>query len=595
MPNNLELLYHINIEPELAIVMHCSTTTYLSVPILESLAHSSSSSSSASSRSSFSLFDTDPQRSDTQTDVSPPQSPDVSVWLPLKSLPDRVSRLALDTTPKQRMFRQGNEWLNTTDDIGYESEHENCISTAWRDRLKVLTRKRGVPSVYQGVDMTSSTSEDDVCDFPARDTESGIFSPAIHCCSFGSRTIGHSSAFPSPTLRKEVIGLGLDLGLHALFGGAISVDHSLGSTSTTRSACPPKPRLLPVLDAASPSPIVFLPSPVVVLGLDASDRMLTTSAISPTPLPNELTPQLPPSPAGLAVENIQELNSVNPVKEVNSSISEFSREVPTGNCTINQQNTPESASGNTSANGSQKIGQTSGLVINSGVGGPLSQAVAFASIPFYSAQPRPKKSATGLGLGRPAGLGQRPQVESASQLENLSRSNCVAGKDTIRGNSNFASPPSPCSPSRQRITAGAKRLFKPLLNRRLYAIPEVVSPPCISPTGMSAGRIPCAIKFCSEKREERTRTFIKRKGWTNMTSRPFSSDASVRAHLPPSGSRPAIRLSRSGSLESPKSRLKHESSRRFPVLIRPDVSQKFNFVKRGQSGVNPWSGLRSLF
>jgi hypothetical protein len=145
--------------------MDCST--YLSVPTLESLAHSSSSSSSTSSRSSFSLFDADPQGSDSQTDVSPHQSPEV---LPLKFLPDHVSRLGLDATPKQRLFIRGNGWLNKSDDMGYDSEHESCIGTGRKDRLKVLTRKRGVLSRYQDVEVTSSTSDvHDACELPIRD------------------------------------------------------------------------------------------------------------------------------------------------------------------------------------------------------------------------------------------------------------------------------------------------------------------------------------------------------------------------------------------------------------------------------------------
>ena len=137
---------------------------YLSVPTLESLALSSSSSSSSSpSRSSWSLFDTDPHTSDLQTDASPPQTPekafvgDGTMARHLKFLPDCDSRFGLDATPKQQLFMQRSDWP-IKEDMGYDSERKSCISSARKERAKVLTRKRGVPSRYQSLEVTRSYS-----------------------------------------------------------------------------------------------------------------------------------------------------------------------------------------------------------------------------------------------------------------------------------------------------------------------------------------------------------------------------------------------------------------------------------------------------
>jgi hypothetical protein len=426
------------------------------------------------------------------------------------------------------------------------------------------------------------------------------------------------SAFSPPRLRNEVIGLGLDLGSYRLSGGSISVDHSLESVSRNQLACPPKPCLVPILDAAPPSPIVSLPSPVIALGLGTSQRMPTKPAIWPTPFLQQLTLHWP-SPSNFAVVDIQEqkpslTSSAFDLPETIDNEIELTspdRFSITDDCMINQQHTLDSASGNTggpligselgislplpelrtSDHGAHKIEQTSLPIIHPGPGGPLSQAIAFASIPFYSAQPCPKKSATGLGLGRPASLGRRPR---ASQLASISRlSFCVTEKGTPRCNSNTSSPCSPFSPSRRRIIAGARRLLKPpnFINRRLYAIPEVVSPTCASPIGMSAGRI----NLLFETREKQPRISKKRTDSTCMTSHRFTSDDGITAHLPQFDVRPGKRLSRSGSPKSPKSLLNHDSTRKSPVLIRLDVPQKLNFMKRRQSGANAWSGLRSLF
>lgn len=164
------------------VFMHHST--YLPLPTLESLAHSGSS-SSASSRSSISLFNVDPQPSDSQTDASPLQTPEeafpgdlsVSMAPHLKFLlPDHLSRLGLKTTPKQRLFMQRSNWSNKKDDMGYDSERESCISTARRDRAKVFTRKRGVPSRCQGLEVTRPSSEaKDTCEPEA---------PPQHVCLF---------------------------------------------------------------------------------------------------------------------------------------------------------------------------------------------------------------------------------------------------------------------------------------------------------------------------------------------------------------------------------------------------------------------------
>ena len=393
-------------------------------------------------------------------------------------------------------------------------------------------------------------------------TANDIFSPGACGSSVG--------AFQLPSSRKEVIGLGLGLGRHGLFRGTISIDNSMETTPAAHQlACPLKPRLMPVLDATSPSPITSLPSPVMVLGVGTAHRVLTTILDFPV-LPD-----------------------------------------PTDNFTINQKEALQSASGNTdsplagvglgicqyipelqiSDSGIQKTEGTFSPVINLGPGGPLSQAIAFASIPFFSAQPRRKKSAEGLGMGRPAALGRRPQMEPTSRLGYFPRlPSCAKGRPTSRCIPITASPSSPsflCSPSRRRIVAGARRLLKPhnFLKRCLYAIPEAASPTFCSPIGMTPGRSPRAMKLETEEQVPK-----KQDGSTYMTSHPLPSQASITGRLSLSGARPSPGMSRF----SPKSP-NHETSRRSPIIIRLEVPQKLVFSKRRHPEAKARSGLCGLF
>ena len=397
----------------------------------------------------------------------------------------------------------------------------------------------------------------------------------------------------------------------------------MSGTQTRHSHCPLKPHLLPILDAASPSPICSLPSPVLALGLDASDRIITDPSIWPVPSSQEMPA---PSPLNLATVYNQERKTslvsldLHQINSINNGIEPvilgpLPKKVSADDCTVSQRNyNPDLVSGNTSgrlvgldlglslselqtSNETQKIEQTStGALpaIFSSSGSPLSQAIVFASIPFCSAQPRPKKSAIGLGLGRPAGLGHRTQVKHASQSASFSY--LPAGKGVPRGDPNI--PSSPCSPSRRGIVAGARRLFKPhgFPKRRLYAIPEVVSPTFLSPIGRSG-----ATKLVfAEVREGHPRVSLNRQSSIPMASgikSPSSScGISIPARLPPTETPPKTRpCSNSPRYRSPKSPYSNDSMRRSPILIRLHVPQKLNFMKRRQSGATTWNGLCSLF
>jgi hypothetical protein len=105
-----------------------------------------------------------------------------------------------------------------------------------------------------------------------------------------------------------------------------------------------------------------------------------------------------------------------------------------------------------------EIGQPFLPTFNLGPGGPLSQAIAFASIPCYSVQPCPKKSITGLGLGHPVSLGWHPQVGCASQSATFTHP-CVTERGVPCCSPNN-SPSSPSSPS-QRMIVGARCLLRP--------------------------------------------------------------------------------------------------------------------------------------
>jgi len=134
------------------------------------LAHSSSS-YSASSASSFSLFDTDSQSFDSDTDSSPlspendfPGHHPISVTKPFKFL--HADRSGSGATPKQQPYKAGNDSLNNDDDMNYDSGREGCASTR-RNLFRVLKKRRGVPSRFQGVGLGSPAYEDnDTCKWP---------------------------------------------------------------------------------------------------------------------------------------------------------------------------------------------------------------------------------------------------------------------------------------------------------------------------------------------------------------------------------------------------------------------------------------------
>jgi hypothetical protein len=105
-----------------------------------------------------------------------------------------------------------------------------------------------------------------------------------------------------------------------------------------------------------------------------------------------------------------------------------------------------------------EIGQPFLPIFNSSPGGPLCQAIAFASIPCYSVQPCPKKSITGLGLGCPVSLGWHQQVGCASQSATFTHP-CVTEGGAPHCSPNN-SPSSPSSPS-QRMIVGVSCLLRP--------------------------------------------------------------------------------------------------------------------------------------
>lgn len=132
---------------DLELASNMLSSNFLSVPVLESRATSSSSSSSSSS-----MFGTDLQMSDSQTDYSPPHSPkkDASRFIEpfVKSFLEHATHLDRDlATPKQSpRLLDRSDWLGESDDVGYDSEHENLSSDSPTKHLpRLLTRKR-VPS-----------------------------------------------------------------------------------------------------------------------------------------------------------------------------------------------------------------------------------------------------------------------------------------------------------------------------------------------------------------------------------------------------------------------------------------------------------------
>jgi hypothetical protein len=168
--------------------MHCST--YLSLPTLESLAHSSTSTSSTGS--SCSLFDTDSQTSESQSDPSPPRSlqkgsrsqGSTFITPPLKFLPDHACRLRLNAKSKQRLRKRTSDRLSSNDDVGYDSDRESYGSTASKNWDKVLIRRRGAPR-YQSVDSTSPTFEGKDPTVPGVSLCNSYLPPFSHHKSFG--------------------------------------------------------------------------------------------------------------------------------------------------------------------------------------------------------------------------------------------------------------------------------------------------------------------------------------------------------------------------------------------------------------------------
>jgi hypothetical protein len=219
-----------------------------------------------------------------------------------------------------------------------------------------------------------------------------------------------------------------------------------------------------------------------------------------------------------------------------------------------------------------ELGQISLSMADLGSSRSLSQAIAFASIPFYSIQTRRKKSATGLGLGRPAGLDKfRDAIRSRTCATGTGSPHSSLPKVTSE------SPLSPCSPTRRMIVAGAKRLLKPhaFIKRRLYAIPEVVSPTSLSPARLSLGSFSDARNTHVETQDARCSASTERRCCTDMT-----------LHLG------TTKVTQSGVVRSGCGSLSPSRSFLSPVLIHLGEPQKLNLVKR-RSGGN--GGFCSLF
>ena len=404
----------------------------------------------------------------------------------------------------------------------------------------------------------------------------------------GSRTI--DSAFQLPSGRGEVTGLGLELGSYGLTGGTISVDHSSESTSATRLTCPPKPLLVPITDAASPSPIHSLPSPVIMFGPGVLQRMPTMPGVWSTSSLNE-----PCSPSNSALANMRgnfHTSTITdlPVNSVEPIVEPISVKLSASNCMIGQkplESTGESLAGlgpsllpegQSPDNSTQKLGQISLSTADLGPSRSLSQAIAFASIPFYATRPRRKKSATGLGLGRPAGLNQRPQVGGATRSPSSQIMACATGTGTPRSSlSKVASlfgPCSPSSPTRRRIVARAKRLLKPhnFIKRRLYAIPEVVSPTSLSSIGLTRN---------SHVETRDVRSTEQSSIYTTPHSCTATITSSPQPGMPSGVVRPGC-----GSPSPSTSFLS-------PILIYLGKPHKLNLLR--QSGGNTRDGFSSLF
>lgn len=140
------------------------SSTFLSVPVLESLALSSSSSSSASS-----MFGTDLGTSDSQTDFSPPHSPpkyplgvENTRVLSSKFLLDNPTHLDFDSALNKTPRALEKARLDINDDAGYDSERESYSNSSIRTRPRVLTRKKTLSTYYLGLGLVNGPVNNDI-------------------------------------------------------------------------------------------------------------------------------------------------------------------------------------------------------------------------------------------------------------------------------------------------------------------------------------------------------------------------------------------------------------------------------------------------
>ncbi|RDB26360.1 hypothetical protein Hypma_006320 [Hypsizygus marmoreus] len=247
------------------------STSYLCIPVLESLALSSSSSSSSSFLST-----------DLQSDCSPPHSPiqDVQIFDP--TYQDTEGKLQArmlsfidvdpDATPKLPPPKQDHGWFKfgSDDDNGYESECEGYTNLAVGPRTRLRTRKRGSTLRQTGLGLIAPSSLD------------GRFNFADHveeALPVRSSTIIHAS--PRGLLHSP--------------DGEARIDQLVPTQASFHP--PPKPQILPVSDASSPSPIFPLPELLLRPGLHRLSGLPRKPRLQALMLPDQISPMddLPPA------------------------------------------------------------------------------------------------------------------------------------------------------------------------------------------------------------------------------------------------------------------------------------------------------------
>ncbi|KAF9457865.1 hypothetical protein BDZ94DRAFT_163914 [Collybia nuda] len=202
-----------------------SSSNLLSVPFLESRATSSSSSSSSSS-----MFGSGLQTSDSQTDYSPPHSPKKEALHfrePfIKSFLDHSTHLDRGlVTPKQSTRLLDTDRISTTEDLGYDSEHEYPSNNTTRHRPRLLTRKRIASNRYlaTGDDpgIRTDSPRTQMIDIASPNMQSRLqdVSPELY-----------PDAVESNKTIKTCVGLGL---------GVLPSDKATGSTDRPLVICTP--------------------------------------------------------------------------------------------------------------------------------------------------------------------------------------------------------------------------------------------------------------------------------------------------------------------------------------------------------------------